>query len=381
MALLLLNYMHNILFGNTSSKMKILVLKFKTIGDVLLVTPLIRNLKLNYPESIIDVAVNQGTEDMLTLNPCINNIWIYDRKKIKNKSIIKRIKSEYDFLKNIRRQKYDIVIDLDQGDRGAGIASISGAKIKIGSQHIKSRLVKDTYTHILPERTKGKHIVEVGLDAIRILGLPIKYKKVEIFWSENDQKLIDNILDKEEFIHFHPFSRVSYKDVDSKNISEIIDYCELSLGIKVVLTSAPIQRELDKVDIILKLCKSKPTNLSGKLTLKQTAALNKKAKLFIGVDTAIMHISAANNTPVLAFFGPTAADNWGPWENDLQIASYLRMGGFQKVGKHGVYSEDLDCIGCNKQGCNDSSVSDCLVSLDLNSVKSNIMELLNDENA
>ena len=92
-----------------------------------------------------------------------------------------------------------------------------------------------------------------------------------------------------------------------------------------------------------------------------------------------MHISAANNIPVLAFFGLTAVDNWGPWENDLQLASYLRIGGFQKVGKHGVYSEDLDCIGCNKLGCDDSFVSDCLVSLDLNSVKGNIMEMLNDE--
>jgi heptosyltransferase-3 len=80
---------------------KILVLKFKTIGDMLLVTPLIRNLRLNYPESVIDAAVNQGTEDMLTLDPCINNIWIYDRIKIKNESSLKRIKSECDSLNKL----------------------------------------------------------------------------------------------------------------------------------------------------------------------------------------------------------------------------------------------------------------------------------------
>lgn len=61
--------------------MKILILKFKTIGDVLLITPLIDNLNYYYPTARIDVAVNHGTEEMLTLNPKINHIWTYDRKK------------------------------------------------------------------------------------------------------------------------------------------------------------------------------------------------------------------------------------------------------------------------------------------------------------
>jgi heptosyltransferase-3 len=354
---------------------KILVLKFKTIGDVLLVTPLIRNLRSNYPESIIDVAVNQGTEDMLTLNPNIDHIWTYDRIKIKNKPIIKKIKSEFDFLTNIRKQKYDIVIDLDRGDRGAGISFISGAKIKIGRSNIKSKLVSNTYTHILLART-GKHIVEDNLRAIQTLGMSIVDKKLEIFWSSNDQDFINDLVDGTEFVHIHPFSRGIYKNIDSKITSQIIDYCELDLSIRVVLTSAPVQRELEEIDIILKSCKSKPINLSGKLTLKQTAALNKKAIFFIGVDTAIMHISAANNVPVLAFFGPSAVDNWGPWENDLQSSTYIRKGGVQVNGKHRIFSDNLDCIGCNQHGCNNSNSSDCLRFLDVGLIKNNIKEMV-----
>jgi heptosyltransferase-3 len=358
---------------------KILVLKFKTIGDVLLVTPLIRNLRSNYPESIIDVAVNQGTEDMLTLNPNIDHIWIYDRIKIKNKPIIKKIKSEFDFLKNIRKQKYDMVIDLDRGDRGAGISLISGARIKIGSKYIKSRIVKNTYTHFLPEY-EDKHVVDINLDAIRVLDGKINDKKVELFWSKDDQKLVDKILTNESFIHIHPFSRVSYKDIDSNSISKIIDYCELDLGINVVLTSAPIQREINKISKILELCKSKPTSLSGELTLKQVAALNKKAKLFIGVDTVIMHISAANSTPTLAFFGPTAANRWGPWDNKLQKSLYRRRGGIQKSGMNIVYSKNLSCIPCNRRGCNNDNLkSDCLSELDFNSIKTNIGIIIDEQ--
>ena len=62
--------------------MKILVLKFRNIGDVLLVSPLLSNLKLHYANSSIDIAVNKGTEAMVENNPNINRVIIYDRERI-----------------------------------------------------------------------------------------------------------------------------------------------------------------------------------------------------------------------------------------------------------------------------------------------------------
>jgi len=159
--------------------------------------------------------------------------------------------------------------------------------------------------------------------------------------------------------------------------SKIIDYCETELEIKVVITAAPEKYEINKVSSILDLCKSKPINLSGKLTLKQTAALNKKAKIFIGVDTAIMHISAANDTPVFAFFGPSGANHWGPWDNNLMESGYTKINGLQSMGKHKVFSESRECQPCGKDGCNGTKISDCLMYLDIDIIKSNIKEMLN----
>ena len=355
--------------------MKILILKFKTIGDVLLITPLIRNLKTYYPKSFIDVAVNSGTEDMLTLNKNISNIFVYPRERIRHKPLIKRIKSELGFLYNIKKNKYDMVIDLDYGDRGAIISIISGAHTKVGSRSVGGFFIKNTYTHLLPER-KGKHIVEVGLDALRSLKIPITDKKIELFWHTNDQSFIDNLIGFNDFIHVHPFSRAPWKEINVKSLAEIIDYRILDLGFQVIVTSSTNERELIETKKLVNLCKSKPIDLSGKLTLRQTAALNKKAKLFIGVDTAIMHISSANNIPVFAFFGPSAVDNWGPWDNNLQLSTYARLGGVQSNGIHVVYSENLDCIGCNQHGCNDELVSKCLNVLNNDSVKKNINLML-----
>jgi heptosyltransferase-3 len=355
---------------------KILILKVQTIGDTLLITPLIKNLKEHYSDAIIDVMVNEGTEHMLTLNANINQVIEYKRESYRSLSKLQRLSKNIQLLKKIRRAQYDLVIDLDEGDRGAFITLVSGAKTKVGSSTISSQFLRSTYTHLLPKRG-NRHTVEINLDSLKLLNLPIINKQVEIFWSKEDDEFIAKKLSGvKQFIHIHPFSKGWFKDVNIQTAAQIIDYCEQELDIKAVITAAPIQRELDKLDDILKLCQSKPINLGGRFTLKQIAALNSKSKLFIGVDTAIMHISAANNVPTLAFFGPTAPDTWGPWENDLEQANYHRNGGLQVNGKHRVLSDVRTCLPCNNDGCDNNQVSNCLMGLDIHIIKKNINEMV-----
>ena len=357
--------------------MKILILKVQTIGDTLLISPLVSNLYRYYDNPAIDAMVNEGTTQMLSLNPNISQIIEYKRESYRSLSTLQRLLKNIQLLKKIRQAKYDLVIDLDDGDRGAFITLISSAKIKVGSLTISSKFLRKAYTHLLPKRD-SRHTVEINLEPLRLLDIPIIDKQVEIFWSQDDEQLVaEMLLDIKKFIHIHPFSRGWFKDIDIQTTAQIIDYCEQELGIKVVITAAPIQRELDKLDSILKLCKSKPINLGGKLTLKQISTLNKRSKLFIGVDTAIMHISAANNTPTLAFFGPTASDTWGPWENDLEQASYHRKGGQQANGRHRIFSDVITCLPCNNEGCNNNQVSDCLIGLDIGLIKRDINEMIN----
>ena len=345
-------------------KLKILVMKFRNIGDVLLTTPLIENLKLNYPNAEIHTAVNKGTEDMLTLNPNISKIHIYDRGYVKKLPLLKKIKEEVKFIKKIKKEKYDLVINLTKGDRGAFIALFSGAKEKIGfRENFLSNLV---FTKSLPLKQGMKHQLEWDLDALRILGGDINRKKVSIYWDEQDNEKIESLNLPKEFIHFHPVSRWLFKCIDDKIAAKIIDFIEEELNTKVVLTAAPIKKELEKIENILKYAKSKPINLSGKLSLKETAALNKRAKMFVGVDTAIMHIAAANDVPVVAFFGPSGAFHWGPWDNNLMESGYIKRNGFQNMGKHKVIQVNWDCAPCGKDGCNSSKISDCLMEKGLN---------------
>ena len=120
--------------------MKILLLKYRNIGDVLLITPLISNLKTYYPEAQIDVSVNKGTESMLSLNPNVNKVIIYDRKFIKSLSLLKKLWKEIQFSFSFRRESYDIVINLTKSDRGNQIAWFSKALVRIG--YINKNLIE-----------------------------------------------------------------------------------------------------------------------------------------------------------------------------------------------------------------------------------------------
>ncbi len=357
--------------------MKILLLKYRNIGDVLLATPLINNLKNFYPDAQIDFSVNKGTEEMLTLNPNLNKIITYDRVFVKSSSIFKRLWHEIKFLLSFRNEGYDIVINLTNGDRGNFISWFSKASIRIGYES-QNWLFKNTYTNEMPSQ-KLRHTVDVNLDPMRALNIPIKNKKVEIFWSLNDEYPIYNeLLDIKKIIHIHPVSRWLFKCISDDIMSQIIDYCELDLGIKVIITASPDKFEIQKINNILSKCSSKPINLSGKLSLKQVSAINKKSQLFIGVDTSVMHISASNNVPVLAFFGPSGADHWGPWDNNLLTSGYTQRSGMQTMGIHRVFSESRSCQPCGKDGCNGSKISDCLMNLDIIQIQNVVKEMLSE---
>ena len=364
-------------------QMKILIIKLRSVGDVLLVTPLIKNLKLNHLNLFIDVLVNagtpgKGTSEILLGNLNINNIVEYNREKISSMPLLKKIKEEFSFLMKLRSAKYDVVINLDNSERGAYIAFFSGASTRIGLNN--KPYINRIYNRHLKVQN-NHHTVDFNLQPLGLLGLKIFNKTVEVFWSDTDnvyvaKKLEDtDIYSTTSFIHIHPSSRGVEKCIKNELMAQIIDYCELELNLKAVLTAAPLKDEMERVSDILRLCKSSPVNMSGKLTLLQTAALNKKARLFIGVDTAIMHISAANDTPVLAFFGPTAVDNWGPWDNNAMESLHDRKKGFQEIGKHRIYTEKRDCLPCSKNGCNNSLISDCLMDLDIGFITNQIKDM------
>lgn len=321
-------------------KYKILLIKFRNIGDVLLSTPLIENLKHHFPDSAIDFAINKESIDMLSKNPLLNEIIVYDRKHIKALGFFKQAIAEINFIKRFRKNNYDIVINLTEGDKGAIIAYFSKSKLKMGFE-VRAKLLKklNIFDKIADDKLP-QHTVYKDLQFITLLDKKIISKNVSIFWNKDIENNIDKILLDNKisnFVHIHPVSRWMFKCWEDDRTAQIIDYLQIEKNLKVVITGAPNIVENDRINKIITLCKTTPLNLSGKLNLKHLAYLSKKSKFFFGVDTAPMHI-AAINTKVVALFGASEALKWAPWSNNCE--NIYTNNGIQDQYKHLVFAKN-----------------------------------------
>ena len=353
---------------------KILLIKQRHIGDVLLTVPTIRVLRNNFPDAYIAMLVNSGTEDVLIGNPLLDEVMVFDRKW-KDMSFFIKAYTQMVFVMGIRRKGFDLVINMTKGDRGALTALVSGARYKVGYDH-KGRGFfgkKNIFTHLVKDTNRRAHIIEHNLDSVRVLGITPKSeeKDVDIYYSKEDREYVEEILAESGFenedmlVHIHPTSGWPLKCWRDEAVGEIIDYLQLEKGYKVVLTSGPDEKEMKRIEDILSFVKSYPINLAGKTTIKQLAALTAGSKLFFGIDTAPMHIAAAVGTPVIALFGPSKEFKWGPWGKE-----------------HVVIKKDIGCRPSDRDGCNGSKKSKCLETIETSEVKKVIDEQLKkqDEN-
>ncbi|MGL4348447.1 MAG: putative lipopolysaccharide heptosyltransferase III [Chlamydiales bacterium] len=340
---------------------KILVSKLRHHGDVLLSTPVFSILRSQFPLAYIDVHIYRDSFPVLDGNTCIRKYWLVDRDW-KKMSIIQRYRNEIQLLKNIRAEKYDLTINLTEGDRGAVVAFVSKARIRIGYDSEGSGMWRKNrcYTHLARICHRPRHAVEKNLDVLRCLGIfpEEKQKNLEFFIP---QKFTDNILlqlreknwHSYPFIIVHPVSRWSFKCLPVATISNMIKKL-LSIGHHVILTSSSREEELImNRDILSNLPISNSIwDLSGKLSMKEFAALLKFASLLITIDSFPLHLASALQTPVVAAFGPTSDITWSPW----------------KHSQSQIVIADTPCRPCYMAGCGGSRRSACLEQISVDAL-------------
>lgn len=336
-------------YPDLKSIKRILVIKMRHHGDVLLTAPVFSQLKKELPHARIDAFIYQDTLPMLEGHPAISQYLLYDRgwKKL---SLWKKIGKEAALLREIRRNQYDLVMNLTEGDRGAIAAWISGACYTVGMKEGKW----GHYTHLVKMGPHPRHTVEKQLDAVRRIGIfpmpeerdlylqiPQEAKnKVDLFLRQEEKAL-------KECLVIHPVSRWRFKCLSVQQMAQLCTQLH-QRGFPLVISSGPDPDEIAMVDKILALAPHVPvTNLAGKLSLKELSALIAMSRALICVDSVPLHIASATKTPVVALFGPTSEQNWGPWMHP----------------KARVVTRAVPCRPCYQDGCGGSKMSDCLFSI------------------
>ncbi len=311
---------------------KILVIKLRHIGDVMLTIPVFRALRENFPDSHISALVNSGTEEVLSGNHLIDEIIIFDRNIKKMNTAMRYIK-ELSFLKQIRIKGFDMTVDLTSGDRSAIVSLLSGAQYRIAYSPKKKGLLakRYLYTH-LAKKQAGQHMVLQNLEVVRQFGIDTKHEQLDFFIPEDARMFVKRVFEKsgltgnDTVVHVHPTSRWLFKCWKDKHMAEVIRRL-IDNESKVIVTSSPEKHEMEKAKNILSLVDELTPphipplarggtggviDLCGKTTIKQLAAIADASDIFIGVDSAPMHIAAAVGTPVIAVFG-AGVKSWRPW--------------------------------------------------------------------
>lgn len=344
---------------------RVLVIKLRHHGDVLLTSPVFSALKQHAPHLDVDALVYDDTKEMITLHPDVSQVFTIDRKW-KQQGVWRQLKGEWNLLKSLRARHYDLVIHLTEHKRGAWITRLLKPRWAVVRSGVKGKLFDKTFTHRYPVIGGNKrHTVELHLDALRRIGVfpAMADRRLRLVPGEQalkslSEKLMSIGVGSEPFVVVHPASRWFFKCWPSSQMAELINQL-ISGGIKVVLTAAPSQDELAMISAIQAQLVSPVVSLAGQLSLKELAAVIAQAKLFIGVDSVPMHIAAAVQTPCVALFGPSGDIEWGPWQVP-----------------HRIVTQSMPCRPCGKDGCGGSKRSECLETIEAPTVMQAVKSLL-----
>jgi heptosyltransferase-3 len=350
-----------------ASLRRALVIQLRHHGDVLLTSPAFTVLKNRAPALEIDALVYAETRDMLDLHPAIARVHVV-RRDWKESGVLARLAREWRLFSELRERGYELVVHLSEHPRGAWLARSLGARYAVAPDFArKPRLWKKSFSHLFPLPPHARrHRVEINLDALRRIGIQPgeDERRLLLVPGEEAERSVEGLLAAQGlatrgFVHFHPGSRWQFKCWPADKAAALVDAL-VKRGERVVLTAAPDERELELIAEIRKRTSAQLADFSGKLTLKQLAALSARAKLFIGVDSAPMHIAAAMQTPVVALFGPSGELEWGPWRVPHRI----------------VASAEHACRPCGNDGCGGGKVSECLTRLPVEAALAAVDSLL-----
>ncbi|MGD8230162.1 MAG: lipopolysaccharide heptosyltransferase I [Desulfobacteraceae bacterium] len=342
----------------------ILIIKLSAIGDVVHALPFLDVLKKNFPEARVDWVVEEESSQVIEAHKGIDKV-IISRRKSWQKRLLKgrrrpaAIKEIIQFLRVLRSEQYDLVIDLQGLFKSAIITGLSRGKRKIGphwGREGSGIFLTERPFFVDPEM----HAVDKYLKVAEYLGCEKDSWRGHIPIRESDKRSIDKILRDRgmrdpHLLAINPFAKWSTKLWESERFAALADRLQRELACHIVFTGS--RQDRVEIDAIIDRMEKKPVNLAGQTSLKQLAYLYSKCRLLLTTDTGPMHIAAAMGCPVVALFGPTAPWRTGPYGEG-----------------HRVIRDEIECSPCFNKRCDHLS---CMKNITVDKVFETVKEQIN----
>jgi ADP-heptose:LPS heptosyltransferase len=273
---------------------RVLVIRRRYLGDIVLLGPVFRNLRLHWPGAHLAAVAEPAFAPLLALNPDVNETFVLPRRAVEWPG----------FLLRLRRARFTHVLDLDNTERTALITRATGAPCRVAIWYVRHAWPW-VYTAALqsqPAVHEQSSIIEYYLSALGPAGVPVASREVRLVPRAADlvsARLLVHGAGKR--ILLHPGSRSAFRMWPAANFAAVCDRVQDELGAQVFVLAGP--GEQDTVAAIRAAAKSHLVTINTALGLPQFAALASLFDLMLCHDSGPMHVAAAVGTPVVALLG------------------------------------------------------------------------------
>ena len=297
---------------------RILVIAIRAIGDVVLISPLLPLLKKAYSSGHLAVLVDGPTAGVLANNPSIDRLIPINRSEAQGENCWKRGQNWVHLIRDIRNERFDVVIDVFSGPRSAMLSYLSGASERYG-EDFRSRGRGFLYNHPIEISRDGRHLIEQKLDLVKaLLGEKgLRVEKLELFLAEKERQQGRHLLgetghDQIRRIGLIPNAGSIWRVWPAERFAALADCLIQKFGVEVILLGGG-----NDVEVCSKICalmKEKPRDLSGKTTLRELMAVLVELDLVISNVTGPMHLAVGLSHPkVIGLYGAADTVQYAPW--------------------------------------------------------------------
>ncbi|MBC7660547.1 MAG: glycosyltransferase family 9 protein [Chitinophagaceae bacterium] len=283
---------------------KILLVQLRQLGDIILTTPSLREMKKLWPDATIDFLCHPMGKLILQDNPYVNSILTYDL----DASWMEQLR----FVQNLRARGYDLVLDFMYNPRSAFYSRATGAPKRLAFPSRRAFL----YTDIVPQNPEVEYIVREKFRYLEYLGLKPTDLTLDLPWDETHLKAIKQLI--ETHVHFRDAPvraviscthRREERQWPVERYAEIADRLVREKNATVVWIWGP--GEEDFVKHAMTHCKE-PMLLSPATAFRELAAILANCDFFIGNSNGPSHVAVANSGSSLQLHGTTYARGWCP---------------------------------------------------------------------
>jgi ADP-heptose:LPS heptosyltransferase len=284
---------------------KILVIRRRYLGDVVLLGSLLRNLKLHWPDARIVVAVEEGYAGILGLNPDVDSIL----------ALPDGVAQWPAFVRNVRGARFTHVFDIDNTERTALVTRLSAAPFRLALHHgthpLKLAFLYTHRVHDAQDEHENRSITEYYLKALGPAGVPIASREIRLVPVEIEVAEWKRFIGaRGRTLLVHPGSRSPMRIWPADRFASVCDRVQDELDTQVVLAGGPGDGAL--VDQIRGLMKSHVIAPGPVHSQPLFAALARACSAFLCHDSGPMHVAAAVGIPVVAIYGSQNAKLFQP---------------------------------------------------------------------